>query len=162
MTIVQTLTQLAGPWASAYNNSRVLSSAVMFTHLGGLLLGGGGAVAADRASLRAVRASAAEQMSHLRELALVHRAVLGGLSVAFVSGLLLAFADVETYLALPVFWGKMGLIVLLLSNGMWMRRTERSLADGTGSWKSLHTTALVSLVLWFAVVLASTFLTSAA
>jgi uncharacterized membrane protein len=133
----------------------------MFSHLSGLVLGGGGAVAADRASLRAVRASATQQASHLRELRLVHRVVLWGLSITFLSGLLLAAADVETYATLPAFWVKMGLIVLLLGNGVSMQSAERALAAGAAAWRRLHTTALASLVLWFAVLLASTFLTSA-
>jgi hypothetical protein len=161
MTAVQTLSTLAQPWASLFSNSRVVSSGVMFTHLSGLVLGGGGAVAADRASLRAVRASAAQQASHLSELRLVHRAVLWGLSITFVSGLLLAAADVETYATLPAFWIKMGLIAMLLGNGVSMQRAERALAAGTVAWRRLHVTAVLSLVLWFAVLLASTFLTSA-
>lgn len=161
MSVVETLTQLAQPWASVYSNSRILSSGLLFSHLGGLLLGGGGAVAADRASLRAVRASGIQQASHLRELALVHRVVLSGLSLTFVSGLLLAAADLETYATLPVFWLKMGLILLLLTNGWWMQRTERALAAGAPAWRRLHTASVMSLALWFAVLLASTFLTSA-
>ena len=161
MTALQALSEIAQPWASLYNNSRALSSGVMFSHLAGLVLGGGGAVAADRASLRAVRASATQQTSHLRELALVHRAVLWGLSLTFASGLLLAAADVETYATLPAFWLKMGLILLLLGNGILMQRTERSLSVGQPAWRRLHQTAVASLVLWFAVLLASTFLTSA-
>ena len=161
MTAIQTLSEMAQPWASLYNNSRLVSSGVMFSHLAGLVLGGGGAVAADRASLRAVRASASQQTSHLRELALVHRAVLWGLGLTFGSGLLLAAADVETYATLPAFWLKMGLILMLLANGVLMQRTERVLSSGQPAWRRLHTTAVASLVLWFAVVLASTFLTSA-
>ena len=161
MTALQALTQIAQPWASLFNNNQVLSSGVMFSHLAGLVLGGGGAVAADRASLRAVRASATQQSSHLRELALVHWAVLWGLSLTFLSGLLLAAADVETYATLPAFWLKMGLILLLLGNGVLMQRTERSLSSGEPVWRRLHRTAVASLVLWFAVLLASTFLTSA-
>jgi len=42
-----------------------------------------------------------------------------------------------------------------------MQRTERDLAAGSMAWKRLHVAAVVSLVLWFAVLLASTFLTSA-
>ena len=161
MTTVQTLSNLAQPWASLFSNSRVVSSGVMFSHLTGLVLGGGGAVAADRASLRAVRASATQQASHLSELRLVHRAVLWGLSITFLSGILLAAADVETYATLPAFWLKMGLIALLLANGVSMQRAERALASGTSAWRRLHVAAVVSLVLWFAVLLASTFLTSA-
>jgi len=161
MTAVQALTNLVHPWATLYSNSSIVSNGVMFSHLSGLVLGGGGAVAADRASLRAVRASATQQASHLRELGLVHRAVIWGLSITFASGLLLAAADVETYATLPAFWVKMGLIMLLLANGFAMQRAERAIGAGSPAWGRLHRTAIVSLVLWFAVLLASTFLTSA-
>ena len=50
---------------------------------------------------------------------------------------------------------------LLLGNGLFMQRAEHALATGTPAWRRLHVTAVVSLVLWFAVLLASTFLTSA-
>src|SRR5690349_21923507 len=125
MTAVQAISNFAQPWASLFNDSRIVSSGVMFSHLGGLVLGGGGAVAADRASLRAVRASPTQQSSHLRELALVHRVVLWGLGITFLSGILLVAADVETYATLTAFWVKMGLIALLLANGYAMQRAER-------------------------------------
>ena len=161
MTAVQAISDLAQPWATLFGNSRVVSSGVMFGHLSGLVLGGGGAVAADRASLRAVRASETQQASHLRELGSVHRAVIWGLTITFVSGLLLALADVATYATMPTFWVKMGLIALLLGNGFAMQRAERAIGAGNLAWQRLHRTSIVSLVLWFAVLLASTFLTSA-
>ncbi len=161
MTAVQELSQIARPWAAIFNDSRAVSSGVMFAHLSGLVLGGGGAVAADRASLRALRASEAQRQSHLRELGLVHRVVLWGLSLTFLSGLMLAAADVETYATLPAFWIKMGLIALLLGNGLFMQRAEQALTSGAPAWRRLHVAAVASLVLWFAVLLASTFLTSA-
>jgi hypothetical protein len=161
MTAVQAISDLMQPWATLFSNSRVVSSGLMFGHLSGLVLGGGGAVAADRASLRAVRASPTQQASHLRELGLVHRAVIWGLTITFMSGLLLAFADVETYATMPTFWVKMGLIALLLGNGFAMQRAERAIRAGNPAWKRLHRTSIISLVLWFAVLFASTFLTSA-
>lgn len=161
MPVVQTLVHVAQPWASFYNDSRLVSSGVMFVHLGGLLLGGGGAVVADRASLRAVHASEAKKMDHLRELSLTHRVVIGGLAATFLSGLLLAAADVETFATLALFWLKMGLIGLLLANGAMMQRVERALAAGAHAWPRLHRTAVASLVLWFTVLFVSTFLTSA-
>jgi len=63
---------------------------------------------------------------------------------------------------MPAFWGKMALIALLLANGLSMKRTERALAVGVPAWERLHRTSIVSLVLWFAVLLASTVITSAA
>jgi hypothetical protein len=161
MTAIQQIAQAAQPWASLFNNSRVVSSGVMFSHLAGLVIAGGSAVSADRASLRAVRAAPAQRVTHLRELGTVHRAVILGLCLTFASGLLLAAADVETYATLPAFWLKMGLIFTLLANGAWMQRTERSLNGGGSAWSQLRNAAIVSLVLWFAVVLASTLLTNA-
>jgi hypothetical protein len=161
MTAVQQIAQIAQPWASLFNNSRAVSSGVMFSHLAGLVLAGGSAVSADSSSLRAVRAAPEQRLRHLRELARVHRTVIVGLCLTFVSGLLLAAADVETYATLPAFWFKMGLILTLLANGAWMQRTERSLSAGSSAWTQLRNAAVASVVLWFAVVLASTFLTSA-
>src|SRR5262245_38951607 len=162
MTAVQTISHFAQPWATLYSDSRTVSTAVMFTHLTGLILSGGNAVAADRASLRAVHAPPANQSSHLRELARAHRVVFWGLGITFASGLLLAAADVETFATMPAFWGKLGLIALLLGNGLSMKRTERALAIGIPAWERLYRTSIVSLVLWFAVLLASTVITSAA
>lgn len=159
--VVQSIAGVAQPWAALYSASRVVSSGVMFLHLGGLLLGGGGAVVADRASLRAVNAPPVQQASHLRELALTHRVVIAGLLATFVSGVLLALSDIETFATLWIFWFKMGLVGFLLLNGYAMQRTERALAAGRDAWTHLHRTAIVSLVLWFIVVLVSTFLTSA-
>ncbi|MDP9349822.1 MAG: hypothetical protein M3P24_11895, partial [Gemmatimonadota bacterium] len=62
------LLRLAGPWASLYNDSPPLQTVVLFAHLAGMLVGGGFALAADRATLRAAHADAAEQERHLAEL----------------------------------------------------------------------------------------------
>jgi hypothetical protein len=59
-----------------------------------------------------------------------------------------------------IFWTKMALVALLLTNGLAMRRAERSARDepATG-WSRLHRAAMVSLVLWFLIVFAGTVLT---
>ena len=51
--IVSTLVHLFAPWQSLYSNSKPVATAVTATHLVALLYGGGFAVAADRATLRA-------------------------------------------------------------------------------------------------------------
>ena len=156
------LVALVQPWADLYSNNKVVSNAVMFVHLGGLLLGGGGAVAADRDTIRNSRTSEAEQACHLADLRLVHRIVLTGLVLTFLSGLLMLAGDLETLLGLVVFWVKMALIALLLANGAVLTRVERTVRPGQASnWPTLRMVSRISLALWFAIVLVSTFLASA-
>lgn len=162
MTAPASLVALVQPWADLYSNNKLVSNAVMFVHLGGLLLGGGGAVAADRDTIRNSRTSEAEQACHLADLRVVHRIVMMGLLVTFLSGLLMLAGDLETLLGLTVFWVKMALIVALLANGFVMTRVERTVRPGAApNWPRLRAVSAISLMLWFAIVLVSTFLASA-
>lgn len=147
-------------WSSMYNDHTAVRIGVTFCHLAGLMAGGGLAVAADRATLRLATRSAAERTAHLDELHAIHRVVISGLVVTFVSGLLLLGADLETLTGSRVFWTKMGLVTLLIANGALMRRAEEAArtAPSTG-WPRLHRASLVSLILWFAIVFAGTVLT---
>jgi len=55
----------------------------------------------------------------------------------------------------------MGLVGLLLVNGLVMQRAERLASTVPASaWPRLKATSFISLVLWFAVLLASTMLAS--
>ena len=152
--------RFAQPWASYYDDSPMLQTVTRFAHLAGVLFGGGLAIASDAATLRAARKH--EKKTHLRHLARVHRSVLAGLGVTFLSGVLMAAADLETLGRSWVFWTKMGLIVLLLANGAVIERTESALnLDGSRfgeRWTRLQVTATASLVLWFAVVFTGTLL----
>ncbi len=163
--VVHSIGQLLAPWQSLYSGSKVVSGAMTFVHLGALLFGGGFAVAADRATLRAARLSPERRWHFLQDLAAVHRPVVVALSVLFVSGLLQAAADVETFAISPVFWTKLTLVALLLANGYVLTRTETRLRESGGSardplWTRLRRTAIASVVLWTAIVLAGTILTS--
>jgi len=145
------LARLAEPWNSLYADSKVVSSAVVFLHLLPLLVAGGAALTADRATLRAARGSADDRARQLRELARVHAVVLGGLALSFVSGVLLFLSDVDEYLGSPVFWVKLGFVGLLLLNGFMMTRTEKALASGgneSALWARLRTISVMSLILW--------------
>jgi hypothetical protein len=157
------LARLAEPWNSMYSDSKAVASAVLFFHLVPLLLAGGAALTADRATIRVARGSADERTRHLGDLARTHAVVLGGLALSFASGVLLFLSDVDEFLGSPVFWVKLGLIGLLLANGFVMNLTERALSgrgNDSALWARLRTISVLSLILWIATTLAGVVLTN--
>jgi len=166
--ILQTVATAVKPWAALFSDSRVVSSTVTFFHLGGLLFAGGTAVASDRATFRALRGTPEDRGRLLVELGNSHAWVLAGLSVIFVSGLLLALSDVKTFGNSPIYWTKMSLVALLLANGTLLQRTEQKLRAGglqTPSrapkeqlWSRLRFAAATSMMLWTEIVLAGVIL----
>jgi hypothetical protein len=149
-------------WAHLYGDSKALSAGIMFVHLAGVLLAGGFAIAADRASLL-LPAEAGEHLAReIERLKAVHTWVIAGLALTVATGVLQLFSDLHTYLTAWIFWTKMGLIALLLLNG-WVRlRAEQGIESGTvmPNLKRFRRTSVASLVLWFAVLLAGAFLTT--
>lgn len=142
-------------WSSLYANHAALRTAIEFTHIGGLVVGGGCAIAADLATLTAAREGVAARATELQLLTRTHRLVLVGLVALFASGAVLLAADLETYWYSRIFWLKMGLIVLLLVNGALLLRGERQARGGDArAWTRLHHTATASLLLWFLTTLA--------
>lgn len=147
--MVATLLHLADSWASMYSSSAAIRTTVNFAHIGGLVGGGGCAVAADRDALVAARHDAAWRAHHLRRLLHVHQAVIAGLATVVLSGVLLFAADVDTYWHSTIFWLKMGAVALLLANGVMVVRAGRHAAAGhADGWRALRTTAIASLILW--------------
>jgi hypothetical protein len=165
MSLVHAMVIAAAPWADFYNGSKVTQSVVSFGHFGGMMTAGGFALAADRATLKAASGPAPERPRYLRDLATIHPIVLSGLAVTGISGLLMFAADLESLIATPAFWIKMGLVLLLLINGWVMVRAARSLEESDQSdprgWRRLRIASLASLVLWFSVVLAGSILPNA-
>jgi len=167
------LLTLVAPWQRLYADSRAVETTVTFVHLTALLFGGGLAIAADRRTLR-LDPERGPLAPFLAELGGVHRPVVIALGVLFLSGLAMAAADLETFLASPVFGAKLLLVALLVANGGLLLRTERTLAALVGSddapipsparglWRRLRLTARVSQALWVASVLAGTLLVNAA
>lgn len=146
---------LLASWGSLYANHAALRTAIEFTHVGGLLAGGGCAITADLATLTAVRVGTHARGAQLQLLQRTHRLVVSGLVALFVSGALLLAADVDTYWSSRIFWIKMGLIALLIVNGARLVRGEREVRLGRDrAWEQLHRASLVSLALWFATTLA--------
>lgn len=161
------LVALFDPWASAYSDSKTLETVVTFLHVAALVVGGGLAIATDRGTLRALRAGGETRERQLAELNGAHRLVIAGLVLATISGLALAAADLKTFWGSWIFWLKMGLIVLLLVNGLAMTGAERALRRETGSgeepaWQRLRMTAMSSLVLWLVITFLGVALVNAA
>lgn len=151
------LIEMFKPWNDFYSHSKATETLVVFLHIGGLLLAGGLAISADRGTLRGMQRGGDARMHPLKELAAVHRWVITGLTVVVLSGVALLTSDLETFFVSWIFWVKMGLIILLLINGLMMTRAEASLAKDAGDasphWGVLRRTAATSLTLWFTVVL---------
>jgi hypothetical protein len=167
VAVVEELARIADPWRSAYSDSVVISTTVLFTHLAALVVGAGLALAADRATLRSWTAPPRDRARHLGELAHTHRPVVTALAVLFVSGGLLFLSDVENYATSGVFWTKMGLVVLLLGNGFAMTRAEGALRRGDPEpntvdrlWRRMRGLAVASVVLWMTTLLVGTILAS--
>jgi len=165
MSFVQTIAAAAKPWADFYSHSKTTSSIVTWVHLAGILVGGGFALASDRAALRAIGADLDERTRVLRDFGTIHRPVLLALVVVVLSGILQTLSDAETFLVSKVYWTKMALVVLLLANGYNVMRTEQRLSLDPGSanklWGRFRFGALASMTLWLATLLAGTFLLSA-
>jgi uncharacterized membrane protein len=162
----EVLTRLVAPWASFYSHSKPAATIVTFLHIAPIVVGGGLAIAFDRATLRVWLRDAEARAQHLEELGSVHRVVIAALVVLFASGIALLAADLDTFLGSPIFWVKMALIVALLVNGGLMTRLERTLAGPAGGredqWRRLRVLAITSLVLWLMVTFVGVALTKAA
>jgi small-conductance mechanosensitive channel len=156
MTLVESLARFAEPWATAYDSSKLLMNSVMFSHIGGFLVAGGLALAADRTVFRAAVAATEDRRVHLADFNAIHTPVLIGLGIAFLSGILLFLADVATFATSAVFWVKMGFLALLIANGSYLRNAGHRLGRGdelAGEWKSFRRSAAASSALWFVAVL---------
>lgn len=155
MLIAQGLIDALAPWKTLYGDSAVVSTSVTTVHIVSLLFGGGFALAADRSTLRALRGGGDDRRRQLGELHAVHRPVLIALTLLFISGVMLAAADLETFLGSPAFWIKLALVTLLLANGAVLARTEaRLLGDGAPTeanaplWRRLRASTFASIALW--------------
>ena len=146
--------ELVDTWSSIYSNSAAVRSALAFTHIAGLVGGGGCAIAADRTTLRAFRKGADALDRELHHLHNVHLVVIVGLTLVIGSGLLLMLSDLDAYLSAGVFWVKMALVVALLANGfLVMRGARRTHAGDARGPALLKFAAIASLTLWFGTTL---------
>ncbi|HEY7790215.1 MAG TPA: hypothetical protein VIC33_06880 [Vicinamibacterales bacterium] len=159
--MLETLSQLIAAWAALFGSHAVLRTAVDFAHIGGLVTGGGCAIAADRATLMAARQAPEVRSAQLSSLRQTHRIVLIALAFVAASGVLLFASDVDTFLPSRMFWLKLGLVALLLANGAWLLRLEtRAQKGGDGAWTALRCATIASLSLWLLTTLAGVALTN--
>ncbi len=166
---LQAVEQFLKPWQQAYSDSAVLPTVVTGMHLLAMLFGGGLAIAADRTTLQLRGDNAEQRRWHLVELNNVHRPVLIALTVQFLTGFAMLASDLKTFVASPVLWVKLGLVALLLVNGVVLERTESALrqssdgsSDGTALWGRLRFNAITSMFLWSATLLAGITLVNSA
>lgn len=149
------MAQLLTTWAAIFANHPLIRTTVDFVHIGGLVAAAGCALTADLATISVARRTPDSRDAQLRVLKRTHPIVVGGLIALTLSGLLLLAADVNTYVHSTLFWIKMGLVGLLLVNGLLMLAAERRARRGiAGSWGRLHALALGSLALWTLTTLA--------
>lgn len=166
MAAPASLVRFVEPWSQLYSDSALLSTIIVFGHVAALVFAGGLAVTMDRATLRAARGSSEVRWRQLEDLRAAHRLVITGIALSLVTGVLLFTSDLETYYGSWVFWTKLALIATLLTNGYLMTRAEARIgstpnaADDAG-WKTLRTTATVSMLLWFAIAFAGVALVKA-
>jgi hypothetical protein len=144
------MTDLLQTWGSFYANHAAIRTLVAFVHVGALIAGGGLAVATDRALLTTVVDDDFSRRSLLETVQSTHRLVIASLALITMSGVLLFASDFETFLYSRFFWIKMGLVVLLMINGLVLWAAERRALLGDGrAWGTLRATAVASITLWF-------------
>jgi hypothetical protein len=164
LSIVETISAAVKPWHDWYSHSKATSSTVTWVHLSALVIGGGLAIASDRVALRLRNAGVDDRRRMLDEFSAVHRPIVIALGVSVLSGLAMLFSDVDTYFVSPVYWTKMGLVILLLANGYGVMRTEQRLHEdpspGNRLWGRLRLGAVASITLWLGTTLAGVVLTS--
>jgi hypothetical protein len=150
-------------WADFYGHHQLVSVTVRYLHLAGLLVGGGTALAADRQVLRAARAGSPARSGVASALHASHRVVVPALAVVVTTGLLMTASDTETFFVSRLYWSKMGLVGLLLLNGLGLLAAERAVAgERPSGWRWLGLTSAASLLLWLIILFFGVWLTAAA
>ena len=150
------LIQACSAWAHFYAGHSTVRTMVAFTHVAALIVAGGTALVMDRATLRASVADDPSRARQLDALDASHATIITGLTLVIASGFLLLAADVDLFLRSTLFWTKMGLVALLIVNGIRMRRAAGGarVHDDEPSWHAVRLASFSSLALWLATTLA--------
>jgi hypothetical protein len=157
------LASAVASWADYYDRHHAVSVTVRYLHLVGLVVGGGTALAADRQILAAARSGPEQRSAVVTSLHAAHGVVVPALALMVTTGILMTAADADTFLASRLYWSKLGLVTLLLLNGLGLLAAERAFSrGGTQSFTGLQLTSTASLLLWLAILFAGVWLTVAA
>ena len=164
------------PWADFYSAHANLSTALLTAHVLSMFIGGGMAIAADRAILRAPAGSAEATRAVMADLVTTHSYVIGSLVVSVITGVALFLSDIPTFSASAVYWVKMAALVVLLGNGLRMQRaedrvlaslkdipihtSEMPIAFAKNEWSAIRSTAVVSVSTWISIVILGMILTN--
>lgn len=151
-------------WSSYYGNHQLTSVSVRFLHLVGIVMGGGTGLFADRQVIGAIRAGSQEREAVLAALSRAHAHVISWIVVIGSTGVLMTAADTSTFLVSKVYWLKMGLVALLVTNGValfFAERRSRKLGVDAG-WPRLAAISTLSAVLWLITLFMGSLLTVAA
>jgi hypothetical protein len=149
---VAVIGSLVSTWASYYANHGMVRTLVEFGHLAPLIAGAGLAVTSDTEVLRLSEQHYERRHSVLDRLRASHDIVLVSLVFIVISGGLMFAADVDTYLRSTYFWIKMGLVVILLANGAFLRYADSRVMynpDDETHWHRVRRAAALSFLLWF-------------
>jgi uncharacterized protein DUF6644 len=149
-------------WSGLYSDHHAVSVTVRFLHLAALVVGGGTALVVDRHVLAAARRiDASARQAALALAGRSHRIVVPALAIMALTGVLMAAADLETYLPSRLFWTKMAFVALLVTNGALLVGAERAAAAGANErvWVRLRVASAASAALWLTTLLAGTWLT---
>jgi hypothetical protein len=157
--MIASLSHALAAWNNYYGNHQALSITIRYVHLAALLVGGGTALAIDREIFGSHRSPPQICEATMARLNRAHALVIGSIVVIVASGVLMAGADVETYLVSPTFWIKMALVVGLLVNGGVLARAGRT---STTMNRRLEVASVVSAILWLIIVYVSNWLGVAA
>ncbi|MGE3274396.1 MAG: hypothetical protein AB7O67_04750 [Vicinamibacterales bacterium] len=151
-------------WAVYYADHQLASAIVRYLHLAGLLVGGGTALAIDRQVLLSARRGMGARASAVAALDGSHAVVVPALALVVATGVLMALADLSTFLDSGVFWFKMAAVGLLLANGAGLVVSERAFlrSGAVVAWRRLVVASGVSFVLWLVILWLGAWLTVAA
>jgi hypothetical protein len=155
---------MIGAWSAYYESHALLSVTLRFLHMSAIVLGGGAGVWTDWQILKAAKSGTAEREAVLKLLSRSHMYVVPWMLVLVVTGALLTAADTRTFFVSKVFWVKIAMVALLVSNWVLLLILEsRARQFGIKTvWSKLVLTSCLSALFWQTTLFAGTLLTVAA
>ena len=152
-------------WSAYYSDHQMVSLLIRYLHLAALMIGGGTALAIDRVVLGTARTRTDDRRrAAFTAMKGSHRVVVPALTIVTASGIMMAAADWDTFVASRLFWVKMISFGLLVVNGMALVAAERAYAKDTDvrMWRRVVIASGTSCALWLFILWIGEWLTTAA